>query len=519
MKTSKVLAGLAIVSAAALVLSGCAGGGGSSTSGGSVGPAQGEQWDGSAIPSAVISLPAPNQSFDPTATVSATDRVASALMNTSLFLTLPDGTVEPGLAESVEFNDDLTTARVTLREANFSDGSPITADDVAATFTRHLGVEGSTIASTTDRIASVTALDESTVEFIFPAPYPSFEGQAGVLAVYPAAAMADADAYFANPTVTSGQYTIAEGWGSNRLELEANPEYWDGAPAIDHVTFTIIEDANSAISQLQSGQVDFAGDLAPNFITQIQDSGGIEVLMSDVYGFYDLRLQNLHGPFSDENVRKAVNAALDRDQIVASIWGENNAPQSGFWPLGMEGHDSSKSTAQDLDAAKEFLVGTECEEGCSVQMMYSDQDFPFSGQLALMVQAQLAEIGIEVELEKLDASTMIDRLFAADFDMVPGAMASTGNIPDPLLANALNGKGFLKSEFTGYDSAEMNELIAIVNRDGGEERAQAIADIEELFTTDQPYVTLAPWVRGSASTLPAGAFQLVGATARMESQK
>jgi peptide/nickel transport system substrate-binding protein len=515
MKMSKALAGLALASATALALTACGGTGGPAPTG----SAAGDEWDGTAIPTAVISLPAPNQSFDPTATVSATDRVASALMNTSLFLTLPDGTVEPGLAESVVYNDDLTAATVSLREAKFSDGSPITAEDVAATFTRHSGVEGSTIASTTDRIESVTATDEATVEFTFPTPYPSFEGQAGTLAIYPASAMDDAETYFATPTVTSGQYTITEGWGSNRLELEANPEYWGGAPAVDHVTFTIIEDANSALSQLQSGQVDFAGDLAPNFITQIQGTEGVSVLMSSVFGFYDVRLQNLHGPFADANVRKAVNAALDRDQIVTAIWGENNAPQSGFWPEGMEGHDGSKPTTADTDAAREFLAGTECESGCTVSMMYSDQDFPFSGQLALMVQSQLAEIGITVDLEKLDASTMIDRLFAADFDMVPGAMASTGNIPDPLLANALDGNGFLKSEFTGYNSSEMNDLIAIVNRDGGAERAAAVTEIEALFTEDQPYVTLAPWVRGSASTLPAGAFQLVGATARMESQK
>jgi peptide/nickel transport system substrate-binding protein len=513
-KVSRALTGIAIASVAALALAGCTSAGSSEES-----PAEAvQEWDGTAIPEAVISLPAPTQSFDPTATVSATDRVASALMNTSLFLALPDGSVEPGLAESIEFNEDLTKATIVLRDAKFSDGSPITAEDVAATFSRHLGVEGSTIASTTDRIESVSALDESTVEFVFPTPYPSFEGHAGLLAIYPASAMADADAFFAAPTVTSGQYTISDGWGSNRLELEANPEYWDGAPAVDHVTFTIIEDANSAISQLQSGQVDFAGDLAPNFVTQIQGTPGINVLMSDVYGFYDLRMQNLHGPFADVNVRKAVNAALDRDQIVAAIWGENNAPQSGFWPAGMEGHDASKSTARDLDAANEFLVGTECENGCTVELMYSDQDFPFSGQLALMVQAQLAEIDMTVELEKLDASTMIDRLFANEFDLVPGAMASNGNIPDPLLGNALDGKGFLKAEFTGYDSAEMNDLIAIVNRDGGEERSKALADIEALFSEDQPYATLAPWVRGSASTLPAGVFELVGTMARMESQ-
>jgi ABC-type transport system substrate-binding protein len=150
-------------------------------------------------------------------------------------------------------------------------------------------------------------------------------------------------------------------------------------------------------------------------------------------------------------------------------------------------------------------------------MMYSDQDFPFSGQLALMVQSQLAEVGIEVQLEKLDASTMIDRLFAGDYDMVPGAMASTGNVPDPLLANALLGTGFLRSEFTGYDSDEMNALIQTVNVNDGEARSEAVVKIEALFSEDQPYVTLAPWVRGSASTLPDGVFSFVGAVAKMGS--
>ena len=502
--TPVALAAAAI--AGVLVLSACSG---------TKAPAQAEEWDGAAMETATISLPAPNSSFDPTASVSATDRIASVLMNTSLFLTSADGTVEPGLAEAVEFNGDFTEATVSLRDANFSDGTPITAADVAATYNRHKTVEGSTIGSVTDRIDSVEAVDDATARFSFPAPYPSFEDQAGTLAIYSVAAMENADEYFASPTVTSGQYTIKNGWSANKLTLTANDGYYGGTPIVQELTFEVIEDANSAISQLQSGQIDFAGDLAPNFVTQLEGTAGIRVLSSPVFGFYDLRLQNLHGPLADVNVRKAVNAALDREAIVTSIWGENNKPQSGFWPESMAGHDDSKSVKQDLGAAREFLNGTECESGCSVSMMYSDQDFPFSGQLALMVQNQLAEIAIDVKLEKLDASTMIDRLFAADYDMVPGAMASTGNIPDPLLANALYGPGFLKSEFTGYNSDEMNALISIVNEDGGDLRAQAVEDIEALFSVDQPYVTLAPWVRGSATTLPEGVFELIGASARM----
>jgi ABC-type transport system substrate-binding protein len=509
---SRRLAAVAAAGALAVLLTACSGGGATPTS------TPNAAWDGQSIPSAVISLAAQTTSFDPTASVSATDRATGALMNTSLFLLQEDGSTAPGLAESVTYNDDYTAATVKLREASFSDGTPITADDVAATITREKAVEGSSIASTTDRIATVTATDPSTVDFTFPAPYPSFEGQAGLLSIYPAAAMADAEEYFKAPTVTSGQYTITDGWASNKLELTANPEYWGGAPAVQELTVTIIPDGNSALSQLQAGQIDFAGDLAPNYITQVAGTPGTEILVTPVFGFFDLRLQNTKGPFADVNVRKAVNAAIDREAIVSSIWGDYNVPQAGFWPVGTEAYDDTVSTARDLDAAKELLAGTECENGCDVKMVYSDQDFAFSAQLALMVQQQLKEIGITVELEKVDGATLVDRLFSADYDIVPGAMASSSNTPDQLLANALLGSGFLMAEFTGYSSPAMDELIAQVDATTGDERIAAEAAVEAQFAEDQPFVTLAPWVRGSVSTLPDGVFTLVQSAALMGTQ-
>ena len=108
----------------------------------------------------MISLAAQTSSFDPTATVSATDRATSSLLSTSLFVLDAKGDTVPGLAENVEYNEDFTAATVTLREAQFSDGSPITAEDVAATINRHKSVQGSRIASTTNRIDTVTATDD-----------------------------------------------------------------------------------------------------------------------------------------------------------------------------------------------------------------------------------------------------------------------------------------------------------------------------------------------------------------------
>ncbi|MDR6417612.1 ABC transporter substrate-binding protein [Pseudarthrobacter sulfonivorans] len=514
MKSSRMrpmrFAGAAI--AAAFVLSACSPATAPAPTATAVGP----------IDKAVVSLPAPNLSFDPTKSVSATDRVTWSMINGSLMSLESDGTVTPGLAEKHEFNADFTTLTAHLRkDAKFSDGSALTASDVAATFTRHKGIEGSTISRLTDRIDSVVATDPLTVVFTFAKPYPSFVSElaAGALGIVPAGLLKNADGYYASPTVTSGQYTVASSWAGNKLELSANENYWAAKPVVDNLTLSVVEDANSAISQLQSGQIDFAADLAPNFVTQLKGAPNVNLVKSDVYGFFDVRMWNRSGPFADINMRKAVNAALDRKAIVTAIWGEENQPQAGFWPSSMPGHDGSKPVDQDLTAAKEYLAKTSCANGCSVRMMYSDQDFPFSGQLALMVQSQLGKVGIDVKLEKLDAATMIDRLFAGDYDLVPGAMASSGNVPDQLLANALLGTGFLKAEFTGYNSEEMNKLVATVFETDGEPRLEAVKKIEAQFSQDQPFATLAPWVRGSATTLPAGVFSLVGAEAKMGSLK
>jgi peptide/nickel transport system substrate-binding protein len=463
-----------------------------------------------AVDHITVSLPAPTQSIDPTGSVSATDRAFYSLTNGTLYRTQIDGSIVPGLADSIAFNDDFSVATVTLRSGlKFSDGTPITGNDVAATFMRHKAVEGSVLGAMMNRITSVKATGDLSAEFTFTGPFPSFTdfASSGAYGIYPADRVTEAG-FFEAP-VTSGPYKFTDGWSSNKIELVANENFGGPKPAAAAVTLSIIEDANSAISQLQAGQLDYAGDLPPNFISQLQGAPGITVTSVPVYGFYDLRMWNPSGILSDVNIRKAISLALDRNAIVRSIWGESNQPLAGFWPQSMAWY-ASVSTEQDIDGAKALLAGTECADGCSVRMMYSDQEFAFSSQLALVVQNQLKAVGIDLQLERLDAATLVQRLRAGDYDLVPGAMAAPANIPDPLLANALLGTGPLKAEFTGYNSEKMNTLVARVNESADEERAAAASELEALFAEDAPYATLAPWVRVGASRLAEGAVSLVG---------
>jgi len=503
-RTRRLAVGMATV--ATLALAACAGGTSTTASGSSAG---GELQP---VDAATVSLPAPTQSLNPTASVSATDRASYSLINGTFFRVNAKGEVDPDLAEDITFNDDFTTASVKLRSGlKFSDGTPLTAADAAATWQYWLGAQGSVLGSVTGRVASVEAPDDTTVNFTFKGPFPSFrEASANPgLGVFPAASVANQDFY--KQPVTSGPYRVVSPWASNKLQLEANDNYWGPKPLVHSLTLTVIEDANSAVSQLQSGQVDFAGDLPPNFVSQIKDTPGVTVSNTPVFGFYDIRMWNQSGPFKDPNMRQAVSNAIDREAIVKSIWGDGNQPQAGFWPRTMDGYDDSVPVKRDLNKAKELLAKTDCADGCTVRMMYSDQEFPFSSQLALLVQDQLKDVGITVQLEKLEAATLISRLKAGDYDLVPGAMSGPVGIPDQILANALLSTGALKAEFTGYASPAMDQLIAQADASSGDQRGEALSAIEKQYAEDRPLLTYATWVRGTATTLPEGLIQITGA--------
>ncbi|HSW21592.1 MAG TPA: ABC transporter substrate-binding protein [Burkholderiaceae bacterium] len=463
------------------------------------------------IDRATISLPAPTQSLDPTASVSATDRAVFTAINGTLMRTEIDGSIVPGLAESIRYSPDFRTATVELRRnLKFSDGSPLTARDVAGTFNRHMKVERSVMGAMMGRIASVEPKGDLTVEFKFKNPFPSF-GQfsaTGSYGIYPAQRIGEAE-FFKSP-VTAGKYRIVSGWAGNKIQMTANEHYYGPRPVIKDLTFAIVEDANSAISQLQGGTLDFAGDLPPTYLTQLKSVQGITVSAVPTYGFYDLRLHNRSGPFADVNVRKAASLALDRQAIVRAIWNDTNKPQSGYWPVTTPWHDPSLKTTADIEGARALLSKTACASSCEVRMIYSDQDFAFASQLALMVQNQLQKAGFKVQLQRLDTPTLVKRLFAGDYDMAPGAMASSADIPDPLLTLSLLSTGPLKAEFTGYNSPQMDALVTKVQESSGEVRTTAARDLAKLFAEDMPYLVYATWVRGAASRLPAGAVSVVG---------
>jgi len=462
--------------------------------------------------SITISYPADHQSFDPTKTVTAIDGAMFGQIGGRLTSLTIDGKIENELADTITMSDDFTSAIVTLKSGlKFSDGTEIKPSDVAATFTRDMKVDGSTIASLTANFKAVTATD-SEVKFEFVAPFPSFPSAiaADGAMIFPEAGLAQGDSFFDNP-ISAGLYKLDGAWSGNSIKLVANDNFFDGKAPYQEITFTSLADSNAVVSQMKSGQIQFSADLPPSYLEQFKGTD-VATSFAPGFGFYDLRLNNRVAPFNDANVRNAINLGIDREALVSQIWQGNNEVQGGFWPRTLSGYDAKYNTARDVEGAKALLKGTECENGCTVKLMYSEADFPFANQVVLLVQNQLKDIGINIELDSVDQPTLIDRLVSGDFQMAPGANNSGGAFPDKLINDALLSSSGISAEFTGYNSPEMDALVKKVVNSNGSAREAAEQEVGALFEKDRPFVTYATRVRGQASSLPADKIAIVGSS-------
>jgi peptide/nickel transport system substrate-binding protein len=492
------LAAIPALAAATMFIAAC-GGGTSSTS-----PNNGTEQNAGPRPQATVALGQAPTSLDPAVTVTGFDRVILGLVGGLLVETGPNGNTVPALAEKFQMSADNRSATATLRPGlKFSDGTALTADDVVATWKRNLSKKDSVLASIVSRVKSVTAKDDRTVVFQFKAPYASFAQVPlayYVGAVYPSEGLAKGDKFFEQP-VSAGPYKIAQPWNGREIVLEANPNYALGKPKIQTLHLTTIEDGNAALSQLQTGQIDVAYDLPPNLVSRLGNAGPVKAIPRQAYGFYDLRMNNKTGPLANADLRKAISLAIDRKQLVNVVWQGKTSPAAGFWPPTMKGHETA-STTRDVVQAKQLLAGTDCAQGCELTYSYSDQDFPFAGQLALLIRDQLKQIGVSVKLRKMDRAALVDALRKGDYQLMNGGIFSPMDVPDRLAGLALQSDGGLNAEFSGYASKKMDTLIQQANQNAGSTRTQAMSQIDARFHADQPYAVLATWVYMTASRLP-----------------
>ncbi len=399
----------------------------------------------------------------------------------------PDLSIVPGLAEGWEFSDDATVLTMTLRQGvKFHDGSDFNSADVKASFERILLEEtGAATRSNFLNVASIDTPDDYTVVFTMNEPdVPILGAMTSLNAAIVSSDMTD----FASTAVGTGPFKLDSWVPEETTMLSANADWWGEGPFIDGVEIRIIPDETSILAALRAGEIDFALLNDPLVATLLL--GDPEIVLNSVpaLAYHVLQLNAARPPMDKLEVRQAISCAIDRQQVLdtASL-GEGQVTGPLTIPAFQLPLSEYACYEKDLDKARELLAQAGMSDGFTLKVIAANAEPPTALSEAQSIQAQLAEIGITIEIESLELSVYVDRWLAADFD---AAVALNGGRPDPYtMYNRYWTKTGNLNTVAGYIDDTLDSLMA---QGRAETDPQARFDIFAEF--QKHLVEVAPWV-------------------------
>jgi peptide/nickel transport system substrate-binding protein len=343
----------------------------------------------------------------------------------------PSLDVVPAIADSWEFSADGLTLTFKLNaNAKFSDGKPVTSEDVKASFTRLLD-EATAAAARSNflSIASMDTPDPTTVVFHLSQPdAPILVAMATInAAIVPASAIAAGT--IETTALGSGPFKL-DSWAPNEKEvLSANADWAGGKVAIDGITISVLPDETAILASLRAGQTDFALLNDPLVATLVPNEPNLQLNPIPGLAYNVLQLNPARKPMEDLKVRQAISCAVNRQEVLdTALVGEGKVTG----PLTMPAYASDPSTlfcyTQDLTKAKELMAASSSPNGFTAKVIAATGEPPVASSEAQVLQSQLAEIGVKLEIEMLELNVYVDRWLAGDFDM---AVAQNGGRPDP----------------------------------------------------------------------------------------
>lgn len=362
----------------------------------------------------------PEAGFDPAYGWGAGEHVHEPLIQSTLTVTTKDLNIEKDLATDFEVSEDGMIWTVTIRDdVKFTDGEPLTADDVA--FTYNNCKEKSTVTDFT-MLDKAVAVDDTTVEFQLTKPFSIWPYTMAAVGIVPEHAYDES--YGQNP-IGSGRYIMKQWDKGQQVILEANPDYYGEAPKIQKVTILFMEE-DAALAAAMAGQVDVAHTAAPYSDMEIAGYSLLRVQTVDNRGFNLPCMEPeekdgiIYGNAftSDVSVRRAINIGIDRDALIENVLNGYGTKAYSVCDK-LPWYNEMCEVEYDPEAAVSLLEdagwktgsdGVREKDGIKAEMtlMFASGD-SVRQAIAEEVSNQLKELGIKVMTESVGWDTAYDR--------------------------------------------------------------------------------------------------------------
>ena len=404
-----------------------------------------------------------------------------------------NGEIVPWLAEyAVEGSG--TRYVFTLREGvRFSDGAPVTPADVVFSLERHREVGGPL--PLTAPIEAVEATGEREVTITLSAPYTPFLSELAGFSngILPADFGGASEQEFFRDPVGTGPFVVDEWDPNGDLSFVRNEHYWqEGKPYLDGLVYRFVADDTQLRQQLAAGQLD-AIDTVPAAAAAEVDAAP-ETVLSQTEGWSTEQVffNTQREEFADPHVRRAIARALDREGITAATtFGTAEVADALLPPsIAYSADGEGYALAHDSAAAQRELAQSAYPDGFRTTLLIAAGNAQ-RAQIAQIVQASLAEIGIDVEIEQLDIAAFRERFFAFDYDVMLNSGQSDAPDPNGFITFQADPEGFSKSYWTHFTDDRVTELMhrgrAIPD---GEEREAVYLEIQRILAEQVPYIPL-----------------------------
>jgi len=433
----------------------------------------------------------PIQSLDPIVANESASLLAIRHIFSQLLVEGEDGqSVVPEAAAGYDMSDDGLTYTFDLREGlTFSDGNPVTAEDVVFSLQRWTS-EGSRWAWLAPPAESITAVDGDTVEVVLQTPSPSLTANlaGGWASIVPQALVEEqGEAFWDNP-VGSGPFMIKEWIKGERINLVANPHYWDpDRPYLDEVEIEAAGDDNNRMLKFRAGEYDVALHVPPNQVEEVSDLPGVSVSVDSPATVYVILINANRPPLEDINVRMAMNYATDKEGIIKAVMFGQGQEATSFLPPMLYWNDQLEGYPHDLDKAQEYMAQSSVPEGFSVSLVGNSGE-QISRETVTLLIDMWGKIGIELKPDLMERGSALQKVFGGDFDLFLNVMKSSSIDPDLLTKAMLYSKGFT-APLIGYANAELDRLAEESSADP-EVRGPAYLELQRIANEDAPLVLL-----------------------------
>jgi len=434
---------------------------------------------------------------------------------------------EPGLATSWSHSPDGLTWTFKIRSGvKWQDGVPLTAHDVAFTYTFMMKYKLQAFLASLEAIKSVTAPNDTTVVITCTRP------KADILSMWvpilPQHIWGRFHSYnqaynFANkpPIVGSGPFQVVQWVHGQYIRCVANKSYWAGAPKVNQLIFSLYTDQTTMASDLRNGIIQLAIDLPPAQIQGLRSAPNIDVQACAQKAFDYLSFNCYTGPSSgnpvlrDWRFRQALNWAVDRQKIVGLAYDGNATPGSSlfepnFYDPSLDWHwtpPADQAYGFDLQKAGAMLTAAGYPLVNGVRMnkqgkpivlrLWARTDSPSSQVIGKLVAGWFAQLGLKIQYSVHDDSTLTDgqlnyvgKTYKPDYDMYIWEWEPSGSDPQRRLGyfttDQIQNQNDACYSNPTYDALFKRQSTTLDQQ----QRKQIVWKMEQILYQQSPYIVL-----------------------------